>query len=373
MAIDGAVEAARNGTDTLNRWLEERDYPLLDLSGADLSGCDLRWINFSGANLQEVSFSGAILNGAYFGPATFSPKRPYVSRSDVPVDLRGADFSKAILLAATFNYASVEMSSFENSYLGLANFRSIDFSGVSMTKARLLNTSFLGCRLAKATGLDSLLHLGPSHLDIETLFLSPLIPEELLRGAGVPEVVIDYLPDLIVSAEPFLFHSCFISHSSRDKDFCDKLYRRMRKEGLRVWYAPEDMRGGRMLVPQIREAIKVHDKLIVVLSESSLQSEWVANEIRWARGLEASSGVQALFPISLLPYASLKAWELIDLENGADLAAHVRSYFIPDFSRWWDDAEFDLAFQKLLRDLKSEDNSRSIEKNSAQPRLPADA
>ncbi|MDX2453880.1 hypothetical protein [Desulfosarcina sp.] len=47
-------------------------------------------------------------------------------------------------------------------------------------------------------------------------------------------------------------------------------------------------------------------------------------------------------------------WELFDADTGTDLAAEVRSYFIPDFSNWKDHDSYTKAFDRLLRDLKAE-------------------
>ncbi|PYS52390.1 MAG: hypothetical protein DMF68_01875 [Acidobacteria bacterium] len=82
------------------------------------------------------------------------------------------------------------------------------------------------------------------------------------------------------------FYSCFISYSHKDEEFAKKLYARMRGAGLRVWYAPEEIKGGQKLHKQIFNAIQVHDKLLLVLSEHSLQSEWVMTEIRRTRKAE---------------------------------------------------------------------------------------
>ena len=50
----------------------------------------------------------------------------------------------------------------------------------------------------------------------------------------------------------------------------------------RVWFAPEDMKGGRKLHEEIFRAIQIHDKLLLVLSKSSVKSEWVMTEILFA-------------------------------------------------------------------------------------------
>ena len=46
----------------------------------------------------------------------------------------------------------------------------------------------------------------------------------------------------------------------------------------------------------------------------------------------------------------------VDVWNTAtDLAAEVRSYYIPDFTRWKDHDFYQKSFERLLRDLKAED------------------
>jgi len=53
------------------------------------------------------------------------------------------------------------------------------------------------------------------------------------------------------------------------------LYARMREEKLRTWYAPEDMQGGRKVHEQIDQALRVHDKLLIVLSQWHLCCRFV--------------------------------------------------------------------------------------------------
>jgi hypothetical protein len=84
---------------------------------------------------------------------------------------------------------------------------------------------------------------------------------------------IEYLPALIGAMQPIQFYSCFISYSSKDEDFARRLHERMRAEHLRVWFAPENMQGGREQEEQIDQAIRVYDKLLVILSPHSRQSK----------------------------------------------------------------------------------------------------
>ena len=89
----------------------------------------------------------------------------------------------------------------------------------------------------------------------------------------------------------------------------------MRDEKMRVWYAPEDMQGGKKLHAMIDEAIRVHDKLLLVLSEQSINSKWVATEIRRARRRERQEGKRVLFPIRVVPFEAIRDWELFDADE----------------------------------------------------------
>ena len=174
----------------------------------------------------------------------------------------------------------------------------------------------------------------------------------------MPDTLIDYLPSLIGALEPIQFYSCFISYSTRDEEFARRLYSRMRDEHLRVWFAPEDIKGGEKLYDQIERAIQVHDRLLLVLSESSMQSGWVRKEIKSAVEMEIKEDRRKLFPIAIVGFDKVKAWKRFDADLGEDLAERVREYFIPDFSNWKDHDAFEQAFARLLRDLKDEETKR---------------
>src|SRR5438552_3712475 len=69
--------------------------------------------------------------------------------------------------------------------------------------------------------------------------LTPLfaLVEKSLRNSS-EDGFIRYIPSLLGSMEPFQFYSCFISYSTKDEDFCKRLYSRLQHEHLRVWFAP---------------------------------------------------------------------------------------------------------------------------------------
>jgi hypothetical protein len=151
------------------------------------------------------------------------------------------------------------------------------------------------------------------------------------------------------------FYSCFISYNTKDEEFARRLHGRLRDAGLRTWFAPEDLRPGNKLHEQIEVAIRVYDKLLIVLSEASLRSEWVKTELRNARKAERQSGKRKLFPLRLMDFETLRDWQALDPASGKDLAEELRQYFIPNFSHWEEDDQFELAFSRLLQDLKADD------------------
>ena len=70
----------------------------------------------------------------------------------------------------------------------------------------------------------------------------------------------------------------FISHSSKDKRIADNLCEKLEARGLRVWYAPRDVKNT-TYSEAITKAIADSSYFIVILSENSFQSQHVLNEI----------------------------------------------------------------------------------------------
>jgi hypothetical protein len=326
--------------------LSHADLSHTHLSRADLRGAVLRGADLSGANLINANLNRADLNGAD------------LSRADLRgVDLRGADLSRAILIDANLRGANLIDAVLRGASLYHANLSGAFLSGADFTSVRLASTTFSDNDLSEVKGLEAVRHLSPSSIDIDTLYKSAgKIPEEFLRGCGVPDDFIAFIPSHFGVQQAIQFYSCFISYSTRDEEFARRLYSRMRDEKLRVWFAPEDRKGGQKLYEQIERAIQLHDRLLLVLSEDSMQSEWVITEIQRAREAEIKEGRRKLFPITIVEFEKVKAWRRFDADTGKDLAKEVREYFVPDFSNWKDQDAFEKEFDKLLRALRAEEN-----------------
>ena len=286
---------------------------------------------------------------------SFTPLRIHGAFLADMAGLQGIDLSHCDLGYSDLRWNNLSGASFEGAELGSTDLSDTKLDGANFAGAKLSATIFGGNNLSKVVGLDQVVHRGPSVIGVQTLLESGnTVPDSFYLGAGVPQSVIDYVPSLAGAVAPIQFQSCFISYSTVDEAFARRLHERMRAEGLRVWFAPEDIQGGKRLFDQIEQAIHVHDRLLLVLSEASMASNWVATEVRNARIDEVKENRQKLFPIRIVPFDRVQAWSRKDADRGVDLAAEVRDYFIPDFSNWKDHDSFEDGFGKLLRDLRGD-------------------
>ena len=349
MANPEHVEIVKQGKDAIAAWRAKNGGTQLALSGAYLSGvnlcvADLRRADLNDANLRGANLRGAKLSGADLSWAKLSG-----------ADLLGANLIDANLSEANLGLANLRGAILSEAILIRADLRGAKLDNACIDKAHMGFTTLADVDLSKVKGLESVKHDAPSSIGVDTLYKSQgKIPEEFLRGCGVPEDFITYLPSLIGTMQPIQYQSCFISYSSKDDEFARRLHERMRAAKLRVWFAPEDMQGGKKIIEQIDRAIQVNDRLLLVLSEESMKSGWVQREIKRARRTERVENRQKLFPIRLVSIDRIHDWRCDDADSGEDLAEKIREYHIPDFENWKVHDAFESAFADLLRDLQEQ-------------------
>ncbi len=185
-----------------------------------------------------------------------------------------------------------------------------------------------------------------------SVFLSKLEPDWAIKLSSIIEQVLKNKPT-ITTLPKKVFLSCFISYSHHDEEFVGKIYSQLKKEGIEVWYAPAAMKPGVKLHEEIANAVRVYDKLLLVLSEHSMKSNWVATEIRIALDEEKKSGLRKLIPIRLVSFDVIQAWSCFNADIGKDMAVELREYFIPDFSCWSDKDSLEAAIKSLVKGLKA--------------------
>ena len=243
-------------------------------------------------------------------------------------DLTGANLSKANLSKAI---------------LGMANLSTTNLSEADLSEASLYRTVFADVEFTKTNGLDTCHHIGPSYIDFTTLSKSRHLPTSFLRGCGLPDNFIDYLASLRGDGNEF--HSCFISYSSKDQMFAERLHADLQYKGVRCWFAPHDLPIGAPTRDTIYEAIVHQDRLLLILSKASIGSRWVEDEAEKAYAEEGSRKKTILFPIRIdnTVISTEKAW-----------AVKLRDQRgIGDFRQWKKPPEYQKSLDRLLRDLKA--------------------
>jgi hypothetical protein len=329
MANPEHVAILNEGVEVWNAW--HRD--LRDLSVmADLTGASLYHRDLTGVIVDSVDLTGADLHNSNLADAHCAGA--YLTNTNLrQTDLRRAHLVGSDIMGANLDRSDLQDANLTSALLGYTILADVDLSGVE--------------------GLSKARHSAPSTIGIDTIYRSRgTIPEVFLRGCGVPESFITYSKSLV--GKPIEFYSVFISYSTTDQDFANGLYADLQAEGVRCWFARHHVQGGKKLHDQIDEAIRVYDRLLLILSPSSMGSEWVKTEIAKARKKEVREKRRVLFPIRLCTFEALRDWECFDADTGKDSAREIREYFIPDFSNWKDHDSYHKAFQRLLSDLKAE-------------------
>jgi uncharacterized protein YjbI with pentapeptide repeats len=105
--------------------------------------------------------------------------------------------------------------------LGGASLLQANLNGAKLNNVYLYSTNF--CRYS-----------GPCTVDHRTLFEYEPLPSYFLRGCGLPDSLIDYLPS--IRGNTIQFYSCFISYSTMDQIFVNRLHADLENKGVRCWF-----------------------------------------------------------------------------------------------------------------------------------------
>jgi hypothetical protein len=261
MDRDEAIRALRTGGDGVKIWNAFRavDHWYGELQQIDLSGVDLTGVVFKAVNLERANFTNANLSLATFEGA----------------GLHCAKLRDANLFRAEFHGSDLVETDFAGAKLQFASFESCGMTATNLGGAHSNRTRFSDLNLSETKGLDTISFAGLCLIDVETLIRSlGELPQHFLLGCGVPESLIAYLPSLIGSMSPIQFYSCFISYSAKDQKFAERLHADLQAKGVRTWFAPEDLPIGAKIRSELDSSIHIHEKLLLVLSEHSVSSDW---------------------------------------------------------------------------------------------------
>jgi len=347
MTRDEALKLLRGGPEGVEEWNRRRsiDESIPSLAQIDLELTDLACVDFAQANLCFANLRTANLAGANLSHADLAGARL------TDCELRGANLSKADLSGADLSCAKL----FE------ARLEFANLTGTIFRNTNLVGTWFSGnivaCDLSQTFGLEQVVQQCSSIVSVSAvLHFKDELPQEFLRGCGLRDEEIAYFRSVV--GKPIRFYSCFISYSTRDEEFASRLHNDFQAKGIRCWKWDHDARTGRSIWGEIDQAIRVHDKVVLIASESSLKSPAVNREIERAiqeedrRMKDKHAGkfdgdIDVLFPVRVDDYV-LDEWQH---ERKADVVKKV----IAD-ARHWDKDEkvYRKVRDKLIKDLKLE-------------------
>jgi hypothetical protein len=200
------------------------------------------------------------------------------------------------------------------------------------------------CGPAQRQGTRSRTARAPSTIRTNTICRScGEIPDELFRAANAPDSFVSRAGSLV--GQPIQFSWCFISCSSKDQDFADRLHADLQSEGARCWFAPEHLKTGHRFRDRIDQSICVYEKLLVVLTEESVWSSWVEKEHETGFGEERQRKTTVLFRIRL---------DDAVMETDQAWATDIRqTRHIGGLRTWKDRDSYQKVFDRLLWDLKA--------------------
>ncbi|HTA30111.1 MAG TPA: toll/interleukin-1 receptor domain-containing protein [Candidatus Cybelea sp.] len=367
MANPEHLRRLKEGVAAWNKWREESSHVIPDLNGATLSTAQLSGANLSSANLKHANLrraslivsnlSGAELAGAdlfdtKLNHADFS--RACLARAD----LSAANLSGSKLFASDLSGANLSGADLSGSDLSGANLRDANVYNTSFAKVRLDHTTFTFTSLKTARGLEACEHLGPSALDYHTLMISGPLPEAFLRGCGLPDEFIRYLPGFW--NQPNAFYSCFISYSLVDKPFALRLHDALQARGIRCWLDEHPVLAGEQIHRTVDEGIRLWDKVLLCCTKDSLTSWWVDKEVEKALQKEEkiSKGrgkeVLAIIPLNLDGHMFWPGWQGWNQQ-------HLTSRMAPDFTGWEkDSAKFEEQLEIVINSLRADTSAREI-------------
>ena len=355
------VERLLSDSGSWNEWRKQNPTTRPNLSDAYLSGLsftsydfrgvDLSFANLYGTELTDSDFAGANLSHANLGSCNLSY----------------ANFEKANLYETNFRSSNLTEANLSEAILVEADFNGSNLSKVDLSYAILKNTFFGSTQFGNTNfdntiGLETCIHEGPSELGYQPLNRTGDLPLAFLRGCGLRDYQIEYhkldspdlsnaeINDIIYRIYDLRAHQAvqisplFISYNHMDSDFVDFLEAGLIDKGIRFWRDIHEVKAGR-LERQVDRAMRLNPTILLILSENSVNSNWVEHEVESARELSRELERDVLCPIALDDSWKDASWPRY-------ITRWISVYNVLDFGQWKNDEVFKRQFTRLLDGLE---------------------
>lgn len=344
---------AKQGTEAIARWREERYWRRrrLDLSGASLSGArlvnvdlsrddlsridltnsDLRFSDFSRANLQAAhlwrsnlansNLTGSNLAGAALGRTNLAGcslqgadlRRTDLTSADLSrTNLASANLAGADLTGANLSWASLHGANMRNvkmtaTVLTMADLTGVDLRGAQVVKTELDSAVFTeavmemtllaDCDLGRIIDLETVVHLGPSIIGLDTLARSQgCIPPEFLHRAGVAQALIDVQDQLRLGVlmEPRVL----LVGSYQDAALAGRIQSDLRSSGIPCWSLEPDDESALLVNEDPLGRAMYYDWLVLICSDHSLENPHTSRFFNLLAGNGAAGVGQVILPVA---------------------------------------------------------------------------
>jgi hypothetical protein len=93
--------------------------------------------------------------------------------------------------------------------------------------------------------------------------------------------------------------SVFLSHSSKDKDLVKAIATELTQRGIIPWLDINELLPGQSLTKHLEKAVNNQAGFVVILSEASVTSSWVEDELATAFDIEKQSEKELIIPLYL--------------------------------------------------------------------------
>ena len=329
-----------------------------DLSDADLSSGAISDANLSGANLSLANLSAADLSGANLSDRQPQRRQPQLAPTS-------ATPTSAVPTSTSANSPRRPTSAAPTSATPTsATPTSATPTSATPTSAErrpqrrqprrgrsAMSTVFANVDLSDAKGLDSVEHSWSEHCrDRYDLSLKGQDPRAFSAAAACPNTSSSNQPSLIGSMEPIQFYSCFISYSSKNQAFAERLHADLQAKGVRTTGSTERIsRSATRSAPGSTK--RSGSTTSSCLCSANSQSRAIGSKEK-LKPLWRGSGREkriVLFPIRLddsvmeTPVAWASTYPAESAHRG-----------LPE---WENHGDYQNAFARLLRDLKSEEST----------------